>query len=48
VRADFAWLGIAIVLLALSASRPIFRTIGAGNYETVREVRNPEWNWFRY
>lgn len=47
-RAEWIAVGIALALLALSASRPLFRTLACGDWTRVAELRDSEWRFFRY
>jgi hypothetical protein len=38
----------ALVVLGLSAARPIFQTIATGDFERVNELRRGDWRFFRY
>ncbi len=38
----------AMIVLALSASRPVFQKIGAARFESVTELRNSDWFFNRY
>lgn len=39
---------VAISLLALSASRPVFRPLFTGDFETRKELLDRQWIYFRY
>lgn len=38
----------ALLVLGLSASRPVFRTIAAGDFQRASQLQHPEWRFFRY
>jgi hypothetical protein len=44
------WLAVAVALavLGLSATRPIFRTIAVGDWSRVEQLENDDWRFFRY
>jgi 4-amino-4-deoxy-L-arabinose transferase-like glycosyltransferase len=45
---DLAAVGLALVALGLSASRPLFGTVVWGSYSDPSALRNSEWQAFRY
>jgi len=48
VRRDLALAGVAIAVLFVSATRPLFRTIASGEFDTPRDLARSEWTFFRY
>jgi hypothetical protein len=47
-RRALALVGLAVVLLGLSASRPMFQKIISGDFERQRDLRKSDWSFFRY
>jgi len=45
---DLVLVGVAIAVLALSLSRPLFWTIATGAFGEPVELSRPDWNFFRY
>jgi hypothetical protein len=45
---DLAAVALALLVLGLSASRPLFGTLVWGSYERPAELRNQDWHAFRY
>jgi 4-amino-4-deoxy-L-arabinose transferase-like glycosyltransferase len=45
---DAAAAACALCVLSLSATRPLFRTLGSGDFEQVEELRRVDWTFFRY
>jgi hypothetical protein len=43
-----AAVALALLVLGLSASRPVFRDIASARFEAMAELRKAEWFWFRY
>jgi 4-amino-4-deoxy-L-arabinose transferase-like glycosyltransferase len=53
IERRISWRSLAMVvavliMLALSASRPVFQKIGGARFEKVFELRNQNWYFFRY
>lgn len=47
-RRSWAPMLVAIVVLAFSAARPMFRTIASGDFDRVHDLNEDEWRFFRY
>jgi 4-amino-4-deoxy-L-arabinose transferase-like glycosyltransferase len=47
-RRSLAALAAVVLVLAISASRPVFRPFLTGGFDTSKELRHPDWFWFRY
>lgn len=47
-RPEWIAVAIAAAVLGLSATRPVFRTIAAGDWTQVTELRDDGWRFFRY
>ena len=47
-RSEWIAVGIAIAVLCLSATRPIFRTIALGDWSDVETLQHDDWRFFRY
>jgi 4-amino-4-deoxy-L-arabinose transferase-like glycosyltransferase len=47
-RGGLVAISLALIVIALSASRPPFRAIASARFESVVELRKPAWFFFRY
>ncbi len=47
-RRDLAVVAAALALLSASASRPLFRSLIAGDFEKPADLDHPEWRYYRY
>lgn len=47
-RKECVALGLASLLLLSSATRPIFRKMGSGDFQRVTQLARPAWSFFRY
>jgi len=47
-RREWVALCLAALLLLTSANRPMFRKMGSGDFERMRQLSRPAWSFFRY